>query len=120
MRMPEFSAERSLCQAGMCQHMAIGSVALGSSLRASRGVVPQLSQETENCYSTCLLNRSDLGVCFLRCGSGFGNAGGTGGGVGSGSLASCGKCQTTGPHRGQRLCGVPGKGSQWSNCTIHK
>ena len=116
MRMPGFNAERSLLRAGPRYRAA--------SLRGARadspGVYPQLPKQVEDCYSWCSLNGEDPLSCFYQCGSGFGSSGGGaggGGGTGGGGLGEhCGKCLTTGSHKGQQLCIIPGKGSYYSAC----
>jgi len=117
MRMPGFNAEGSLGRAST-RYRAAGMHAAWAS---SQGVTPQLPQQVQNCYAWCSLNGEDPLSCFYKCGSGYGDGGGSqggGGGTGGGGIPSehCGKCITTGPHKGKQLCVIPGKGSYYADC----
>ena len=119
MRIPGFTAARSLSVASGAYGMAAGweHGANGGS------VVPQLPKSIGFCMSDCD-NTYDWGSvdnakCKADCmdgGGGDGGNGGGGGGGGGGPRDRCGRCITTGPHKGQRYCTTRAGAHYWDDC----
>ena len=113
MNIPGFTAEYSLVAAN--QHRGTSRWKRANSMA---GVFPALPIDNSHaCYNLCGGGLAYEG-CIEECmGALGGDPGGGGGGGGGGGLPEyCSKCATSGPHKGQQRCVLPGKGSYWSDC----
>jgi hypothetical protein len=118
MRIPGFNAENSI--SGSRRDYFTDNTA--SNHAVVPGVLPQLPISIGFCMDDCD-NQYDWGsmdnaYCKSQC-SDDGGGGGTGGGGGiggGGPQEHCGTCIKVGPHKGQKLCLIPGRGSYYTGC----
>src|SRR5271165_7214997 len=118
MSIPGFTAEYSSAAA----YQRVGLVRRRQPVDPRAGISPALTNTGHACWNLCRGGDAYPG-CLDECNAalggdgGGGGTGGGGGGTGGGVLGEhCGKCFTSGPHRGQQYCTVRGGGHYWRDC----